>query len=213
MNNNYLVTPMVLIMGAVLSAGYSILATAIPLLIVGAFLGFIIVIFGHILLYGLIRGSKGYRVATFIVAYVLNMAAIWFAFFSWHWGIDAAVAIFSAGPGAVFFEITDLAYRMRIGFGEVEDFVAGGPKLTITGGGLLALWGFEAIAFAALTYFAYTVCDENQNVSMQDHLQEAGSNVRSELLPAIGRLLWGTVKGLIPVALVVGVIYLVMEYL
>ncbi|WP_306260401.1 hypothetical protein [Pararhizobium sp. IMCC21322] len=209
--NSYGTAFVALIVGAIASAGYTVAAYFFPIIIFGTIVPMVIACVTIIAFQSAMKGSSLFRLSVCLVTTILNVSAIWFTYFFILWGLDGALKIFSSGPIKIIEEIYLSSLESSFEFFKDFGSLATDSGITITGTFLLILWGLEALIFSTSAIVGYGIGRESQEEYSKDQLVDIADNLRSEGLPILAVLFFNFLKGLVPVAIVFGAIYVASE--
>ena len=206
--NRYGSALIALIGGGVIVAAYTALAHVIPLAVIGVIIPLMFALVAIFYLHGAVRGSGGFLAGVALVGAILNIATSWFVYIGLVMGFETAITVFTQGPSAVWDTVNYFAEFGALSFGDITSSAA----ITISGGWLVALWVLDALILSAAVWFGYREARESQHVSSKEALREAGGNIRTEVLPALGGVGIGAIKGLLQIGAVFLAVYLLSEY-
>ena len=201
-----------LIGGAVLSSAYAMASIYIPLMFFGDFIPLGVALFLIGLLGSGLRGPAAFRISVAMAGFVLNMAALWFTVFWVRRGLEEAIIVFTFGPEFFIEMLVRLSNSLTFNFGDAKD-VLSGSGLPVTGVWLQIIWGIEAAAFAAAAFVGFRLGSERQHQPAGAGVREQAGEAFSAGMPVFIGLLLGTIKGLLKLALVAGVVLLITKYL
>lgn len=204
--NSYGLGLSAILVGALLCGGYAFASITIPLMLIGVLFPMAIVLFALVTIYAGLRGSVIFRVLVLVVGSLVNLSAIWFVTFWSHWGLDSAMLYFRLGPVVVLETILGLSDQLQFSFGEVQDVVRG-SGVVVTGWVLVVIWGIEALIIVAAAGYGLGIGRKKQHsVAGADIGADTGAAL-SKGVPLAGKLIVGTIRGLVPVAIVFGLVW------
>lgn len=125
------------------------------------------------------------------------------------WSLDDAIEIVTSGPGAVISSIVYLSENAGLEIGDLTS----SSSLEISGAFLLAIWALEAVALSFAVFFGYRASSELQDVSAFETVSENMSALKEEVVPGLGKIVVGVVKGTIPILLIFGAVYFLNEHI
>ena len=193
--------------GVFLSGLYTAVAVYLPILFIGDLLPGLFALCLMWLLYRSIQSRGWSSYITAILGGIANVASLWFVWLWLNWGWADAVWFFQLGPQGILSIILEMAETTSYEIGSGQDVLTGSSGITIGGPILLWFWGAEALFFGLLPIVALL-----PRPRQTDHHESLASNAGATTARfgqiAVG-LGIGLIKGLIPLAIVWGVISLI----
>jgi len=206
--NNYFTFAFAVVAGALATAIYAFLAKVIPLFMIGAIVPFVFAWVAIMLAYMPLRGDRPSRIVICVFGAVVNLAVVWFVNFWMIFNLDDALEIMASGPIGILYSIEYLSREAGLMIGDLTS----SSSLEISGGFLLAIWAFEAVALSSAVFIGYRASAELQDVSAVETVSENISTMKNEVFPGLGKIVFGIIKGTIPVLLIFGIAYFLNEH-
>lgn len=207
--NSYLLALLALCLGVGFSAFYVIIAIYVPLFMIGIVVSLAFAWIAIMMTYAIVRGNKVFLTLVAIIGSVVNIAAVWFVSIWVNQDFDAAVEVFSGGPGSVLLTIQ---YYSLFGY-EFGDITSPSAFIEIKGIWLKLLWGLEAVILTSAVIVGCVGAAGKRDVSSRETAAANVATMKEEVLPAVSGIVWGTGKELLKIAVVVGTVVLASQYL